>query len=75
MKDIQDLPYYFLETKAIGLQAYFIYDVKRAVVLVVQLVAMPRYVEVFSGQPYLVAQGMLSGPCLIVLYFCCNLAV
>jgi hypothetical protein len=66
MKDIMDLLYGPPKRQLIGLRAYSIYDLKRAMVLVVQLVAGPGCAEVFSRQPYLVPHGILSGPCSVV---------
>jgi hypothetical protein len=66
MKDIMDLPYGLPETQSIGLRAYSVYDLKRVVLLVAQLMARPGCAEVFSGQPYSVPHGILSGPCSVV---------
>jgi hypothetical protein len=66
MNSIMDLPYSYPKIQSIGLQAYSSYDLKRAVVHVVQLVARPSCAEAFSRQPYSVAHGILSGPCLVV---------
>ncbi len=75
MKVIMDFPYNLPKTQSIGLRAYSIDDLKWAVVIVVQLMAGPGYVEVSSGQPYLVPHSILSGPCFVVcillLRLCC----
>ncbi len=66
MKDIIDLSYSLSEMQSIGLRAYSIYYLKRAVVLVVQLMARPECARDFSRQPYSVLHSILPGPCSVV---------